>query len=557
MSGEELQIEDTLRHISLFDGLDDIQVAMLVDEVERVYLDTDELLFSEGDPGNSMYILFRGQVQVFRGQGGREEQLAILGPGDYFGEEAMLYGRPRSASVAAVIPTMLLRFSSALYAQLLQENPLFEPRLKVRAESHELARQVEFDWLGVGEVVQLVARKHIARLWVSLSGPVILGLFSIPIFALAYLSGTVTPLILGSLVLVLVILWGLWNVIDWGNDYYIVTNQRVVWLEKVVGLYESRQEAPLRTLLSVSMESDPFGRILGYGDVIVRTYTGRIIMRYVGRPQQFAGLIEQFWMRSRKQVQQGESDVMVQTLREHLGLEDEEPLEEAAPSPPTQVSKGGSPSTFSLIMANFFKLRYQEGSIITYRKHWFLLLIRVWQPTFGLLVTALIVGARLFDTFTLFSLTTVFVVGIASLTAFGAWWLYSFVDWRNDIFQLTSDHIVDIDRKPLGSEEKRSAPLGNILSLRHERVGVWGLLLNFGTVTARIGKAEFTFDNVHDPAQVQQDIFARMDERQAQSREAEAARDRARMAEWLAAYHRNVEDFRRAEQAMRSEDDSG
>jgi hypothetical protein len=88
-------------------------------------------------------------------------------------------------------------------------------------------------------------------------------------------------------------------------------------------------------------------------------------------------------------------------------------------------------------------------------------------------------------------------------------------------------------------------------------VGIWGLLFNFGTVTARIGKAQFTFDNVHNPAQVQQDIFARMDERQAQQKEAEAARERARMAEWLAAYHRNVEDFRRAEESMRSEEDSG
>ena len=79
--------------------------------------------------------------------------------------------------------------------------------------------------------------------------------------------------------MILGFIWGIWNLLDWGNDYYIVTNQRVIWLERVIGLYESRQEAPLRTVLSVGMESDQLGRIFGFGDVIVRTYTGQIIMR--------------------------------------------------------------------------------------------------------------------------------------------------------------------------------------------------------------------------------------------------------------------------------------
>ena len=55
---------------------------------------------------------------------------------------------------------------------------------------------------------------------------------------------------------VIVAAWAVWNYIDWGNDYYILTNQRVVWLEKVVGIYDSRQEAPLSTVLSVGVETD-------------------------------------------------------------------------------------------------------------------------------------------------------------------------------------------------------------------------------------------------------------------------------------------------------------
>ena len=95
-----------------------------------------------------------------------------------------------------------------------------------------------------------------------------------------------------------VILWAVWVIIDWGNDYYIVTNQRVVWLEKVVGIYDSRQESPLSTVLSVGVEANPFGRILDYGDVIVRTFVGKILFNNVDHPKQAARMIEEYWQRT-------------------------------------------------------------------------------------------------------------------------------------------------------------------------------------------------------------------------------------------------------------------
>ncbi len=375
-------------------------------------------------------------------------------------------------------------------------------------------------------------------------------MFSLPFFYLAALTGTISPVIIGALILLAAGLWAVWRIVDWGNDYYVVTNQRVVWLERVVALYDSREEAPLRTVLSVSVGTDQLGRILGYGDVIVRTYTGRIVLRNVGRPQELASLVEQFWLRSRRRTQEEESEAMERTLRDHLGMPVREPPKpEPAKAPPQETDEleAGASGIFALLIAKFFKLRYEEGSVITYRKHWFLLLRRIWVPT-GLFISMLVFMALLILGYPEFlSSLTVIVVGVSMLTLLIGWLLYEFIDWRNDIYQLTPDHILDIDRKPLGTEQKKSAPLENILSLEHERVGILGLVLNFGNVAARIGTAEFTFTGVHDPARVQQDIFQRMDERLRQKREAEAARERERMAEWLATYHRNFEEFRQIE----------
>jgi hypothetical protein len=86
------------------------------------------------------------------------------------------------------------------------------------------------------------------------------------------------------------------------------------------------------------------------------------------------------------------------------------------------------------------------------------------------------------------------------------WWLYRFIDWRNDIYQVTDKFIFDIYRKPLGTESKQSAPLENILSMEHQRVGFLGYILNYGNVVINVGETRFIFMNVHRPC-VQQDIF--------------------------------------------------
>jgi len=126
------------------------------------------------------------------------------------------------------------------------------------------------------------------------------------------------------------------------------------------------------------------------------------------------------------------------------------------------------------------------------------------------------------------------------------------LDWTNDIFQVTPDQIIDIDRTPFGSEQRRSAALENILSTEYQRIGLLGNIFNFGTVYITVGGAKLEFEDVFDPATVQSDIDRRRMARVAGKNAAMAAAERERMAEWLATYHLNSEEFRREEQTNRS-----
>jgi hypothetical protein len=354
-----------------------------------------------------------------------------------------------------------------------------------------------------------------------------------------------------------------WNYIEWGNDYYIVTNQRVVWLEKIVGLYDSRSEAPLTQILSVSVESDLAGRTFGFGNVLVRTFVGAIPFRHVLHPYQAAHMVEEYWHRAQQVSVQEEKEAFKIALRERLGLL--KPPEEKKEAPKEEkkivLPRLYKPNFFKLFFANLFKMRLEEGTVITYRKHWFVLIRQVFFPSLiflGLLglwairlyalatsstlavVQTLSDGSRALDTITVsLPLLMIPVIG---------WWIYQYIDWTNDIFRVTGDQILDIDRKPFGTEERRAAPIDNILSTRYERLGFLGYILNFGTVYIDIGSSQFAFEDVLDPAGVQSDVDRRRLARIAAKREAERATERNRMADWMVAYHQNVDDIRREQE---------
>ena len=182
-------------------------------------------------------------------------------------------------------------------------------------------------------------------------------------------------------------------------------------------------------------------------------------------------------------------------------------------------------------------MRTEVNGVITYRTHWFVLFRKIIFPTFAIFILLFLLSINGGELFSIFSQQRLLIVfGIIALGV-TSWWVYQFVDWRDDYYVITSDQLVDVNRKPLGLEDRRSAPIKNIQSVEYKRIGVFGLLFNFGTVFIRIGDAEFTFDYVHNPSQVQKEIFDRYTELMKAEKSTQTERERMRMAEWMEAYH--------------------
>ena len=555
-----------LKKIHLFYGLDESELQTIADEMKEVSYPEGEIIFQQDSKSESFYMIYRGNVRIVRKQQNKEFQLAVLTHNDYFGEMGLIARRKRSGTVTTTSDTLLLVLDRKDFETLFKSTPQLRLNLDVAVRSRKLARTLRFKWLRSDEVVYFLARKHPIIMYEKLVLPALsivlplaltLGYFA---FASFFIVGFATVLSY-----LFTFGWIAWTVIDWGNDYYIVTNQRVVWLEKVVGIYDSRQESPLSTILSVGVETTQLGRILDYGNVIVRTWVGKIPFNHVTHPEQAQHMIEEYWNRTKEHAVSVEKDAMKNAIRKRLGL----PLQNAGRGfgEPTPVVKKEVPppkpnASWQRILrflgANTLKLRYETGENVIYRKHWVVLVIESWMPFAGTSALILFFLYRLiqlaFDpTKSLisfangFSIDTWVVVYLLSLIPFFGWLGYEVMDWSNDKFEVTNEQIIDIDRKPFGTESRNAAQLENILGTNYVRKGILGNLFNFGTVYITVGGSKLAFEDVIDPATVQSDIDRRRMARQAKQNEAKISGERDRMAEWLATYHRAADQFKEEE----------
>ena len=102
------------------------------------------VLFREGDRGHTMYVIRSGKVNISKKIGESEITLAMLGPGEFFGEMALLEGLPRSAGAVVVEEALLIELEQNAFATLVRKNSEIALRLMRRLSSRlrEADRQI-------------------------------------------------------------------------------------------------------------------------------------------------------------------------------------------------------------------------------------------------------------------------------------------------------------------------------------------------------------------------------------------------------------------------------
>ncbi len=133
-SGEDdIDLYEILKVIPIFQDLNRREFRKVEIILHRRSWGADEAIVNEGDPGVGMYIIVAGEVKIAqRSEDGSMQDLATLGSGDFFGEQALLDESPRTASAIAVDPCKVIGFFRPDLLDLIESNPRLGLKIVMR-----------------------------------------------------------------------------------------------------------------------------------------------------------------------------------------------------------------------------------------------------------------------------------------------------------------------------------------------------------------------------------------------------------------------------------------
>ena len=425
-------------------------------------------------------------------------------------------------------------------------------RLPVQADDADLEQRQDYKWLRKDEILVTLQLRH----WLALLGQSRTTVVAVFVSAgLIWLLSTLgislwVGLGISALLVILTVIWGILNYL---NDYFIVTNRRVIQQEKVIFFSEQRREALLEQIQRVDVATTFWGNLLNYGTLSVYTAgtTGSIDFNFVADPDNLRTAI--FHHRSLcQQRSSAESKLDIQdALENRLGLSVDLPsrvrTDSALPAP--NDTAAGLPLWQKLRRAITVdsSLDRETTDRIVWHKHWWVLFVQVVLPGTLFLFEVLFLAGGFSSVSLLQQLqsslnaqTLLLAGGLVTLATLG-WILWAVSDWWNDTYTVTEDRIIDVEKLPLFlSEQRREAQLSDIQDIRLEMNSPLKMMLNFGNIIVQTaaGEGAFTFDHVPNPRNVKEEITRRMiawrreDERR-------MAQDRSRdLPDWFEMYNR-------------------
>jgi CRP/FNR family transcriptional regulator len=123
---EQNPVMEILKTIPLFENLTDESAQLISSNITLEYFPENHVIFNQGDPGNAMYIIKKGQVRIYQGNSDdidSQVDLATLTDNSFFGEMALISEKPRNANALALIESEIFVLKSGDFYKIINENP--------------------------------------------------------------------------------------------------------------------------------------------------------------------------------------------------------------------------------------------------------------------------------------------------------------------------------------------------------------------------------------------------------------------------------------------------
>ncbi len=591
------RLVDALGKDELFSGLEPQHWDDLLSITGWEHVPADLDVVRQGQDGTKLYVLAAGTAHVYtRDASGRELPQYLLreGENDFFGIHALLAHDRYVATVRSTASTLPdgTDFDGSDWLTLQEDDLKFLIQSnRTRWEHTKLGATVlkgpigkEYDWLKQDEEVILVTRRHSIWLWLRVVLAFVIAYGFVGVIALtdAIFKLNITTLTYAMVLLIPLALLLTWYMVDYYNDYYVITTQRLVRRDQVLLISENRVDAMMERVQDTELRTRLIGKIFNFGDLNISTAATGGVIRFsmLPNPAKVQGIIAGLQAQRKAFVQAEEREnlrhMMMQKLRirliptypprvlpegtmvaEHVG-----PLAaffQRVLSPIRRffrwlwrfpetayiwiislMSKSAGEEVRKERAAKKRRKAEKEPDTVVYRKHpWFLVRAAA-IPIITLIITGVVIliPGKFIQSL---GLPSFIEGGLVVWVIICLFWLWFRVEnWRNDKYILTRLHIIDIYALPLGlREEVKQAEWDKVQNASFLIPYFWANLLDFGTVTVETASTfgNFEFLHVPHPEAVQQEVFLRLEvARQASEKKAKAAQQSVQL-EALDLYH--------------------
>jgi len=549
------EIVEKLEQVPLFKELTDergeLELYRLAKLVEERTYRRGEWLFQQGEISDRLFIVLDGRVRLTRiDRDGVTHQVGDLTAGNWVGVTGLLVGDFHDATALAVEETRMLFLRREDFKETVAEQNYLRRHLNIPGEIERRQDLPDFDWLHDDEWVVFAVHRHWSRLLRQTVPPLLLLLLLLPVFyALATTPGlalTIGAVVMAVPILALILLLG-WEYLDWLNDYFVLTTQRVIHVERVWPFLENFEETYLDNVEDIyEVRSGLPANLLNYGDLVLQT-AGETVQVDMSRVPNSSRLREVIF----RQMERTQALLVLQTqgaIRRSLVQR----LETDELPPPASQDREPEPSSrpnlLQVIVSAFLDYLFppawsvsEDGRSIVWRRFWvpgFFRYLRVFLP-----LAILTIGGTLYFMTNLRGpegLWLFFLWLFVEALLFGGL-LWFVEDWRNDYFQLTPNRIVLVEQKPLLLQSSRKDTLlGNIQNISFVIPSIPARLLDYGHVMLEtagpMGKFELKW--VRHPQEAQSKISEHQLMYNQQRQASEVQRRQDELLNWFATYDR-------------------
>ncbi len=551
-----------------FKGLDSNIIQAILAEKIVSEAKQGELIVERGGVDTSLYIVVQGRL-VTREATDKyvDKRKLIVNPGGTANDISFMTGRQNYETLEALNNLKLWVVKRDSLQAYLKTNPGISGQFQHTPEIKKiLDDHVQHDWLQEGEVMMIFRRKHPWTLthaswpgWLVLmllvGANIVSRSFNLYDQLMSYQLRGQSPVWVAWIGFVIATgLYLIWHIYDWYNDFYAVTDRRVIHREEVKWVSSVLNEAPIEKLQNVTVNRKTLASaFLDVGDVEMDQVgsDAKVVFAHIRSPEAIAKQVTAQQHRISITEKASDRERRREQIRKQIELKDRPGDLPPAPRPKMNVRRKPWDILFDQLFGRNVKQwlgtwlpisRMVVGDDIVYRKHQFDLFVNAALPFamfavyFGGLAYAWFLVPGLRDL--LFAQPFVFLVGLIGLFL-TVWLVYMYEDWRNDFYVLGKDRVIDIDRKPFGISSQRSeASFDKIQGITTKSTGTLNQILGIGDVIIATGAAgnELIWRRVSNPETIQREISARIEGLRRKREEDKVTDDYRRWAEWLGIY---------------------